>query len=80
MTGYIAIVKDDFLDDEKQAYFYESEKLAVREEGEMLIKVEPVNSIVDIGRVLCEHGFDGEYIGFFIEQDVQSNYLLSWSE
>ena len=80
MTGYIAIVKDDFYEEYKQAYFYESEKLAIKEEGEKLIKVECVKSTIDVSRVLYEHGFDGEYMGFFIEQDIPSKYLLSWSE
>ena len=80
MIGYVAIVfKEDF--GCNQAYFYanKQEIFCDCDESE-IIAIEEVSSTKNVCKVLDRYGFDGEYMKFFLQEDIPYQYILNWKE
>ena len=82
MVGYVAVIfRESF--GCNQACFYENKQEALfdcDEDGTKIIAIEEVSSVKDICKVLDQYGFDGEYMGCFLQEDVPYQYMLNWKE
>lgn len=78
MVGYVAIVSEKVCN---QAYFYADKQNVFRDYYEsQIVAVEEVSSTKDVYEVLDKNGFDDEYVGFFLQEDIPYQYILSWKE